>query len=62
MLLLDFLINPAGQKMFSETFAYGSGAKDYGFEKFYPEKGPTTEEYSDGLEKWMRLMKEITRK
>jgi len=62
LLLLDFLISPAGQKMFNETFAYGSGAKNYGFAKFYPEKGLTTEEYSDRLEKWMRLMKEITRK
>jgi len=62
LLLLDFMISPEGQKMFTETFAYGSGAKNYGFEKFYPEKGLTTEEYSDRLEKWMRLMKEITRK
>jgi len=62
LLLLDFLISPDGQKMFNETFAYGSGAKEYGFQKFYPEKGLTTEEYADRLEKWIRLMKEITRK
>jgi len=62
LLLLDFLISPEGQKMFGETFAYGSGAKNYGFEKFYPEKGLTTDEYADRVEKWMRLMKEITRK
>ena len=48
--------------MFTETFAYGSGAKKYGFEKHYPEKGLTTIEYSDRLEKWMRLLREITRK
>jgi len=59
---LDFLISPEGQKMFYETFSYGSGAKEYGFQKFYPEKGLTTAEYSDRLEKWMRLIKEITRK
>lgn len=62
LLLVDFLISPDGQKMFTETFAYGSGAKSYGFEKFYPEKGLTTDEYADRVEKWMRLMKEITRK
>lgn len=62
LLLLDFLISPAGQKMFYETFSYGSGAKNYGFQKFYPEKGLTTVEYSDRVEKWMRLLKEITRK
>lgn len=62
LLLTDFLIGPDGQKMFGETFAYGSGAKSYGFEKFYPEKGLTTEEYADRVEKWMRLMKEVVRK
>lgn len=62
LLLLDFLISPEGQKMFYEIFSYGSGAKEYGFQKFYPEKGLTTTEYSDRLEKWMRLIKEITRK
>jgi len=62
LLLLDFLISPDGQKMFYETFSYGSGAKEYGFQKFYPEKGLTTQDYSDRLEKWMRLVKEITRK
>jgi iron(III) transport system substrate-binding protein len=62
LLLVDFLIGPDGQKMFYETFAYGSGAKTYGFEKHYPEKGLTTVEYSDRLERWMRLLKEITRK
>ncbi|HEX2229697.1 MAG TPA: extracellular solute-binding protein [Candidatus Binatia bacterium] len=62
LLLLDFLISPDGQKMFGETFAYGSGAKNYGFEKYYPEKGLTTVEYSDRLERWMGLMREITRK
>ena len=62
LLLVDFLIGPDGQKMFNENFAYGSGAKNYGFEKFYPEKGLTTDEYADRVEKWMRLMKEITRR
>lgn len=62
LLLLDFLLSPEGQKMFGETFAYGSGAKNYGFEKFYPEKGLTTDEYADRVEKWLRLMKEIARK
>jgi iron(III) transport system substrate-binding protein len=62
LLLVDFLIGPEGQKMFTETFAYGSGAKNYGFEKYYPEKGLTTQEYSDRLDLWMSLVKEITRK
>ena len=49
-------------KCLTTIVAMASGAKNYGFEKFYPEKRLTTEEYSDRLDKWMRLMKEITRK
>jgi len=40
----------------------GSVRKKHGVQKFYPEKGLTTEEYADRIENWMRLMKEITRK
>ena len=45
-----------------EIRKHGSGAKEYGFQKFYPEKGLTTDEYTNRVENWMRLMKEITRK
>ncbi len=61
LLHVDFLISPDGQKMFNETFAYGSGEKEYGFKKYYPESGLITVQYSDRLERWMRLMKEIMR-
>ncbi len=62
MLLLDFLISPAGQKMLTEKFAYGSAAKEYGFEKWYPESGLSTAEYIDKAEKWMKILREIGRK
>jgi len=62
MLLLDFLISPEGQKMLTETFAYGSAAKEYGFEKWYPEKGLSTTEYIDKTEKWMKILREIGHK
>jgi len=62
MLLLDFLISPAGQKMLTEKFAYGSAAKEYGFEKWYPESGLSTTEYIDKAEKWMKILREIGRK
>ena len=62
LLLVDFLISPEGQKMLTETFVYGSAAKEYGFEKWYPEKGLTTAEYTDKTEKWMKILTEITRK
>ncbi len=62
MLLLDFLISPAGQKMLTEKFAYGSAAKEYGFEKWYPESGLSTTEYIDRTEKWMKMLRGIARK
>jgi iron(III) transport system substrate-binding protein len=62
LLLLDFLISPEGQKLLTETFAYGSAAKEYGFEKWYPEKGLSTAEYVDKTEKWMKILREIGRK
>jgi hypothetical protein len=59
---LDFLLSPAGQKLFNESFAYGSGAQNYGFEKFYPEQEWTMGEYSDCPDESIGLMEEITEK
>jgi iron(III) transport system substrate-binding protein len=59
LLLLDFLISPEGQKMLTEKFAYGSAAKEYGFEKWYPESGLSTTEYIDKTEKWMKILRDI---
>jgi iron(III) transport system substrate-binding protein len=62
LLFVDFLISPYGQKMFSEKLFYGSAATDYGFERWYPEKGLTTAEYEERADRWMKLLREITRK
>jgi iron(III) transport system substrate-binding protein len=61
LLFVDFLISPQGQKMYSELF-YGSAANTSGFERWYPEKGLTTEEYEKRAEGWLKLLNEITRK
>lgn len=61
LLFIDFLISPDGQKMYSDLF-YGSAAKVSGFERWYPEKGVTTEEYERRAEGWLKLLDEITRK
>jgi ABC-type Fe3+ transport system substrate-binding protein len=47
LLFVDFLISPEGQKMFAEKLFYDSAAKDYGFERWYPEKGLSTTEYQE---------------
>ena len=49
LLFVDFLISPDGQKMYSEKLFYGSATKNYGFERWYPEKGLTTTEYEEAF-------------
>src|SRR5262245_46455149 len=61
LLMADFLLSPAGQQVL-ERYYYGSGAKDYGFKKWRPERGLTTDQYEKDLEKWDKLLNAITRK
>ena len=61
LLFVDFLISPEGQKMYTQLF-YGSAANTSGFERWYPEKGLTTEEYEKRADGWLKLLNEITRK
>jgi iron(III) transport system substrate-binding protein len=61
VLMADFLLSPAGQQVL-EKYYYGSGAKDYGFKKWRPERGLTTEQYEKDLDKWDKLLHAITRK
>ena len=61
LLFVDFLLSPDGQKLYEELF-FGSAQKDYGFKRWYPEKGVTLAQYEEALESWHKLMKDITRK
>jgi iron(III) transport system substrate-binding protein len=61
LLMADFLLSPDGQRVL-EKYYYGSGTKDYGFKKWRPEHGLTTDQYEKELERWDKLLKEITRK
>jgi len=61
LLFVEFLISPDGQKLYEDLF-FGSAQKDYGFKRWYPEKGGTLAQYEEALDGWHRLMKEITRK
>jgi iron(III) transport system substrate-binding protein len=61
LLMVDFLLGPDGQKIL-ERFKYGSASKDYGFKRWYPEAGLTSERYERELTKWEKLMKSIVRK
>lgn len=61
LLMADFLLSPAGQAVL-EKYYYGSGAKDYGFKKWRPERGLTTDQYEKELARWDKLLNAITRK
>jgi ABC-type Fe3+ transport system substrate-binding protein len=61
LLFVDFLLSPQGQKLYEDLF-FGVVQKDYGFKRWYPEKGGTLAQYEEALDGWHKLMKEITKK
>jgi ABC-type Fe3+ transport system substrate-binding protein len=61
LLFTDFLLSPEGQKLLEDLY-FGSAQKDYGFKRWYPEKEGTLAQYEQSLERWHKLLKEITRK
>ena len=61
LLFADFLLSPEGQKLYEDLF-FGSAQKDYGWKRWYPEKGGTLAQYEEALDDWHKLMKEITRR
>jgi iron(III) transport system substrate-binding protein len=61
LLFADFILGPEGQKLLEDLF-FGSARKDYGFKRWYPEKGGTLAQYEQSLEGWHKLLKEVTRK
>jgi hypothetical protein len=56
------LISPEGQKIFEEKFRFAVPTKDYGFKRWYPEKGFTTEQYEKAEDRWKKLLMEIVRR
>jgi iron(III) transport system substrate-binding protein len=61
LLLADYLLGPEGQAIL-EKFEYGSAAKNLGFKRWRPDHGIATEKYEKELERWEKLLKEISRK
>ena len=61
LLFADFILSPEGQKLLEDLF-FGSARKDYGFKRWYPEKGGTLAQYEESLESWHKLLKEVTKK
>lgn len=62
LLMADFLLSPEGQKIFEEKFRFATSTKNYGFKRWYPEKGLTTEQYEKAQDRWKKLLMELIRK
>jgi len=61
LLLADYLLGPDGQAVL-EKFEYGSASKNLGFKRWRPDHGVATDKYEKELERWEKLLKEISRK
>ncbi len=62
LLFIDFLLSPEGQKIFEEKFRFATSTRDYGFKRWYPEKGMTIEQYEKAEERWKKLLMDLVRK
>ncbi len=62
LLMADFLLSPEGQKIFEEKFRFATSTKNYGFKRWYPEKGLTTEQYEKNQDRWKKLLMELVRR
>ncbi len=61
LLLADYLLGPEGQSVL-EKYHYGNGAKNYGFKKWRPEHGMSTDKYEKELAVWEKLLRDVGRK
>jgi iron(III) transport system substrate-binding protein len=61
LLLADFILGDGGQKVL-EQYEYGSPQKDYGFKRWYPEQGLTTEQYEKLDARWNKELRALARK
>ena len=62
LLFIDFLLSPDGQKIFEEKFRFATSTKDYGFKRWYPEKGMTIDQYEKTEEHWKKLLRDLSRR
>jgi iron(III) transport system substrate-binding protein len=62
VLFADFLISPEVQKIYEERFRFASSTKNYGFKRWYPEKGFTAEQYEKAQERWQKMLRDLVRR
>lgn len=62
LLMADFLLSPEGQKIFEEKFRFAIPTRNYGFKRWYPEKGMTLDQYERYEDRVRKLLRELVRK
>jgi len=62
MLFIDFLLSPEGQKIYEEKFRFATSTKNYGFKRWYPEKGKTLDQYEKAEDHWKKLLHDVVRR
>jgi len=61
VLFIDFLFSPDGQRIL-ENYEYGSAVKEYGFKRWYIEKGMSIEQLEREGDRWEKWLRELGRK
>ncbi|MEK7340864.1 MAG: extracellular solute-binding protein [Candidatus Binatota bacterium] len=61
LLLADFILGPESQSIL-EKLDYGNATKDYGFKRWYPERGLSTAQYDRENTKWEKILRDLGRK
>ncbi|HEX2929499.1 MAG TPA: extracellular solute-binding protein [Candidatus Binatia bacterium] len=61
VLFIDFLFSPDGQKIL-ENYEYGSATKEYGFKRWYIEKGMSIEQLEREGDRWEKWLRDLGRK
>jgi iron(III) transport system substrate-binding protein len=61
VLFVDFLFSPDGQKIL-ENYDYGSATKEYGFKRWYVEKGMSIAQLERESDRWEKLLRDLGRK
>ena len=61
VLFIDFLFSPDGQRIL-ENYEYGSAVKEYGFKRWYIEKGMSIAELERESDRWEKLLRDLSRK
>lgn len=61
LLMADYLLGSEGQGVL-ERYQYGNAAKNYGFKRWRPDHGTSTDKYEKELARWEKLFRDISRK